>query len=223
MRPGSVSTFDSFIRTAASLEAVTVASAFGAAEPRAPRLLLMFGPPGTGKTHLLKAIVARARERHAAVAILLTNGKDLAQALIAAIRGSEDDSIWRRFGHAAVIAVDDLHVLADKPVMQRELGHHLGLAVERGARVACAAGCAASRIPALAAAVRASSAGRVIEMRRPRRDQMVQILTGMARAADLTLDAKRLGSMASRCRGDVRRGIGALARVRFVASGDERR
>ena len=200
-----------------------MANAFGAAGPRAPRLLLMLGPPGIGRTHLLEAIVARARDRHAAEAIVLTNGNDLVQALIAAIRGSEDDSIWRRFGQAAVIAVDDLHVLADKPVTQRETGHHLGLAVERGARVACAAGCGPSRIPVLADAVRAAPPGRVIEMRRPRRDQMMQILTGMARAADFTLDAQTLGSMAGRCHGDVRRGIGALARVRFVASGDERR
>jgi chromosomal replication initiation ATPase DnaA len=71
----------------------------------------------------------------------------------------------------------------------------------------------------LAAAFRASPLGRVIEIGRPRRDQMTQILTGMARAADLALDEKTLGSMASRCHGDVRRGMCALARVRFVASG----
>jgi chromosomal replication initiation ATPase DnaA len=223
MQPGSVSTFDSFIPTAASLEALTAAGAFGAAEPRAARLLLMLGPPGTGKTHLLKAIVARARERHAAEAILLTNGEDLVQALISAIRGSTRDTIWTRFSEAAVVAIDDLHVLAGKPVTQGELGHHLRRAVDRGAQVACAAGCAASRIPILAAAVRALPAARVIEMPRPRRDQMMQILTGMARAAELTLDAKTLGSIASRCRGDVRCGIGALARVRFVASAGDRR
>ena len=121
-------------------------------------------------------------------------------------------------GRAGLIVVDDLHVLANKPVTQHELGHHLRLAVERGARVACAAGCAASGIPILSAAVRAIPTARIIEMPRPRRDQMMQILTGMARAADLTLDAKTLGSMASRCRRDVRCGIGALARVRFLAS-----
>jgi len=75
----------------------------------------------------------------------------------------------------------------------------------------------------LAAAVRASSAGRITEMRRPRRHDMLEILAGMATAADLTLDAKTLGSIASRCHGDVRRGIGALAHVRFSSGLDRSR
>jgi hypothetical protein len=59
MQPGSISTFDSFIPTAASLE----------------------------------AIVARAGDRHAAEAIVFTNGNDLVQALIDAIR--DTTSGWR--------------------------------------------------------------------------------------------------------------------------------
>jgi chromosomal replication initiator protein len=213
--PGS--TFESFVPTPASLEARTLAGALATDPPGAIRLLMMLGPPGIGKTHLLESIVARAQTHWAAEAVVHLKGIEVVQALIACVGGGTEHASGQRLREAALLVLDDLHVLVDKPVMQRELIRLSKTAVNRGARVVGAAACHSSMISVLVAALRALPNSRVVEMTRPRPDEMRRILEAVAVDADLSIDTHTLAAMASGCQGDVRRGIGALARARFLS------
>jgi chromosomal replication initiator protein len=199
-------------------EALELATALVSRQPGAPRLLLLLGPPGVGKTHLLRSVVHHVRSRAPAASITQTDGSELLQELVAALRGGDPTALQRKYTQAELLAVDDLHVLAGKLVTQREVALLLKAAIDGGARVVCAAGCRPANVPVLAAALRELPVARVVEMRPPGQADMRRILSVMGRTAGLRLTRKTVSSLTRGCRGDVGRAIGALVRLGFQQS-----
>ena len=183
-------------------------------------LLLLHGPPGVGKTHLLKLILRLVRAWQGSAPIVHTSAAELVQELTAAIRREQPAAIRHKYAQAELVAVDDLHVLAGKPATQSEIAALLKAALDSGARLACTAGCPPAEIPELSAALRALPTARLVELRRPNDEEMRQILAAMAPAEGLKLSAKTIAAIAPRCGGDVRRAVGALAQFRFEQSRD---
>jgi chromosomal replication initiator protein len=175
---------------------------------------MLCGPPGIGKTHLLAAILDATRARFPSAVLVETSGAELVDRLLAALR----DRTGLPYSTADLLVVDDLHVLAGKPVTQTEVGRLLKATLERGVRVACATGGPANRIPALADLVRALPGGRLIEIHPPKRAVMRRILMRKAAAAGIRLTGADLSSVVDRSEGDVRRALGALNRHHFQNS-----
>ena len=211
----SALTFDRFIATAESAEALADATTFALEQPGAPHLLLLYGAPGVGKTHLLQSIVHSLGTRRGWASVVQTTGSELIQDLLDALRRDENVALRGQHTQAALIVVDDLHVLAGKPVTQAEIARLLKAVVERGARVACAAGCAPEDIPVFTETLLTLPGAKLAEIGRPGRDGMRRILAAIATAAGLTLSARTVVSIAEQCHGDVRCALGALARLRF--------
>jgi chromosomal replication initiator protein len=209
-------TFDDYVATRHSTRALQLATALALDRPEAPRLLMLFGPPGVGKTHLLRSITHLARARTSS--ILQTDGDRLVRDLVVAPSRDDPAGLLRKYADARLVAVDDLHVLAGKPVTQTEVARLLKKVVDGGARVVGAAGCRPGEIPAFAAGLERLRDIRLIEMGRPSSDDMRLILAALGRTAGLRLGQGVLSSVAGRCGGDVRRGIGALVRLRFDQS-----
>ena len=84
-------TFDRFTLTRGSREALELAKAMAAGSARAPRLLLLYGAPGVGKTHLLQAILHQARVRQPRGSFTHTNAAELVLELMSALRGDSLD------------------------------------------------------------------------------------------------------------------------------------
>ena len=181
----------------------------------APRLLLLCGPPGSGKTHLLRAIGHVVSHEQPSVAVVQTTADELLQQWIAAI--ARDEEHGRPWPRAALVTIDDLHTLSGRVLAQREFARQIAIASDRGIRFACTIG-RLSDAPALIKAVRRVPRSRVVRLRPPTRTVMSRILAELARGEAVALQASQLRSIAAGCRGDVRRACGAIARERFLAS-----
>lgn len=205
-------TFERFVPGAQSAEAFTAATAFARGQAGAPRFLLLCGPPGVGKTHLLRSISDFARRQQPSAAIVETSGLELIHKATAA---RDDDACSRQHSETDLIVADDLHVLAGKPVTQAEIVRLLMAVVDAGGHVACAIAGAPAHIPVLIDALRGRPSARVVEMRPQPPDEMRRILAMRAAADGLRLSARTLTALADQGRGDVRRGMGALTRLRF--------
>lgn len=210
-------TFDSFVATGNAFEALELSRALAYAKSAAPNLLLLHGPPGSGKTHLLHAVRDAARSRHPLLVVVRTNARDLVEEMIAAVWQEQPASSRPLWPPGALVTIDDLHTLSGKVVTQREVGRLLETALARGCRLVCAVG-GLSEIPVLAEAIRALPRARVVDLRRPNQVEVRQILGAVAKAQSLTLPAATLDSIAATSHGDFRSAAGALARERLRAS-----
>jgi chromosomal replication initiator protein len=206
--------FERFVVTRGAIEAVESCRSLASGHADAPRLLLLHGSSGSGKTHLLHSITSAIRDRDPSIPIVETSATDVVQEMTAALRRGKAADLEQLWPQGAVVTIDDLHVLTGQAMTQREVGRLFVAALERGSRLVCATG-GLAEIPAVITAVRAHSGVRFVALRRPSRADMRRILAGMARAEGLRLPAKALRSLAAGCRGDVRRAVSAITHQRF--------
>jgi chromosomal replication initiator protein len=215
-RPHAVHSFETFIATAAAVEALDLCRTFAGTGPDAPRLLVLHGPPGSGKTHLLQAILHAIHERDPSLAVLRTSSMECVHDLVAELRPA-DAHLPRLWPAGSVVTIDDLHVLSGKPATQTEIGRQIRSAIEGGSRLACSVG-RLDEVPQLMDTVRGFPSVRLAALARPGERDMAHILDVMARAEGWSLSPESLASMAAACQGDVRHAASAITRLRFEAS-----
>jgi chromosomal replication initiator protein len=209
--------FDCFVPDSASAAALAAALSLARRESHGPRLLMLSGPPGVGKTHLLAAILGFTRRQHPSVAAVATTGAELVADMVRAFRDGRAPSVGT-YADGDLLVADDLQVLAGKVVTQAEVGRLLKAVVARGGRVACGISGTLTQMPVLAGAGRALGSARLIEMGRPKRTALRRILAIRAAAAGMRISAATLTCLANLGRGDVRRALGALNRLQFENS-----
>jgi len=199
-----------FLTTRESTKAFVLARDFVENRPSAPRLLLLFGPPGCGKTHLLRSIVDVSARRNASTAYVPT--REFLDARLAAMNG---DSAQDRTVGADVLAIDDLQMLSDRPASQREIGEELRLRLRAGVRIACAAGCSLDQVAILADRIRRLPGHEIVELRRPGLRSMTRLVSKLATRDHPRLGSRAIQTIAAASEGDVGRALGALKRRRF--------
>jgi chromosomal replication initiation ATPase DnaA len=118
---------------------------------------------------------------------------------------------------AEVIALDDLHTLAGRPVTQREVARILRAAVAAGSRMLCAASDPVSPLEPLVEALRKAAAFALIAVTPPNDREVRRVLLERAPREAVQPTRRALATLAASAGGDVRRAIGALTRYRFQA------
>ncbi len=183
--------------------------------PRAPRVLLLYGRPAIGKTHLLKSTVRRYRARSPRAIVVQTTAAELVDELVRAIQLDPLGAASLPLTRAAMLVVDDLHVLHDKPLTQREVARLFRALVAHGGRVVCAVRSLAE-IPVQAAALRYQRGASLLRLPAPSSGSLRRILAARAPAGDARFTPSVLARVTRNARGDVGRAIGASARAQFV-------
>ncbi len=107
----------------------------------APNPLVIHGPVGTGKTHLLESLYAGLRAGRNGDKPLYVTAEEFTTRFVQASRFEKHESFRRQFRDAAALLLDDLHFLASKPGTQREFLHTLDALVADGRQVVVTMDC----------------------------------------------------------------------------------
>ena len=217
MLPAELS-FNRFTPTTGTRRALALVRAMAAKSAGAPRLLLLHGPPGVGKTHLLRAVLQEAQRKRPTASLIYATGAEVIDRLVAAFKkgGSATDTLaWKS---AEIIALDDLHGLAGLELMQREIARLLQNAAGAGSRVVCASGGSLGELMPLVARLRESPGFALTTLQPANEGDIRRILLRMVGPEGVRPRKRALMVMAESASGDVRRAVGALHRYGFARS-----
>jgi len=180
--------------------------------------LVIYGPVGTGKTHLLEGVYVGLRKAMPDIRPCFITAEEFTTRFVQASRYEKHAQFRRQFRECSALLIDDLHFLATKPGTQREFVQTLDALVSDGRQVVITTDChprlADDLMPEL---VDRLLAGAVWPLQPPDADTRLAILRKKASIYTPMIPDAALELIASNLRGNVRELEGAVHSVRHYA------
>ena len=103
--------------------------------------LVIYGPTGTGKTHLLEGIYLGLRKRHSDQKVVFIAAEDFMNRFLAAVHQNKQGSFRKQYRECFAFLIDDLSFLAGKKATQVEFLHTFDALLAEGAQVVITCDC----------------------------------------------------------------------------------
>ena len=116
-------TFEKFVVGSSNRFAHAAAMAVANMPAEAYNPLLIYGPSGLGKTHLLYAIADRLRRAHPDFKIVYIKGDQFTNELISAVQEGKNVAFRDKYRSADLFLMDDIQFIAGKASTQEEFFH----------------------------------------------------------------------------------------------------
>ena len=178
--------------------------------------LVLHGPVGTGKTHLLEGIYGSTRKLHPDWRVVYITSEDFTNRFVQAMRHDRIAGFRKQFREVDVLLVDDLHFLASKKATQEEFLHTFDALLADGRQMVLTCDChprlADDFSPELTDRL---LGGAVWSLTPPDGDTRLAILRSKAGAMEgVPIPDEVLKFLAGQLRGNVRELEGSLQSVR---------
>lgn len=182
-----------------------------------PSPLVLHGPVGSGKSHLLEGVYAGLRQTRADWRVVFVTAEEFTHRFVQAMRFGKLGSLRKQFRDADALLIDDVHFLAKKKATQEELLHTLD-ALERDGRpvVLTCDGHPRLADELMPEMIDRLMGGAVWPLTHPDAETRLAILRAKSLGAD-ALPEPVLQLLATELRGNVRELEGAIHGVRHLA------
>ena len=194
-----------------------------ARQPTPYNPLVLYGPTGTGKSHLARAVAAAWKDRFPTSRIISVTASDFARQWADALETQAVEDFRTRYRTTGLLVLEDLAELSGKAAAQTELTATLDALLADGGQVVVTASAAPGSLAHLSPALQGRlSAGLTIPLGPPGPDTRLAILRRWAelRGADLGDSILRL--LAEGLSGTVPELLGALVQLEMPAQLDGR-
>ncbi len=177
--------------------------------------LFIHGECGVGKTHLLQGVCRRFIERYGSSSrVRYVTGEQFTNEFIAALRTNSIDSFRSRVRRLALLAIDDVHFLANKIKTQSEFQCTLDAIDFGGARVVLASDNHPHHIRRFSQSlVSRFVSGMVVRVEKPDRELRTMLIRHVAQRRGLRLSHAAVDELASQGGASVRELEGAMTRL----------
>ena len=180
--------------------------------------LFIHGGVGLGKTHLLQGVCRKMLDDDPGAKVLYTTAEQFTNEFIAAVRTRKIDAFRAKMRRLDLLAVDDVHFIANKEKTQGEFLHCLDNIELQGARVAMASDSHPKLIEQFSEAlVSRCVRGMVVQIRPPDTETRIKIVRALAERRGISLMETVVAVLAQRCGGSVREIEGLLTRLHALA------
>ena len=180
--------------------------------------LVLHGPVGVGKTHLLEGVAAGLRRQHPDLRAARVTAEEFTTRFVQSARFNKSGQFRRQFRDCGALLLDDLHFLATKRLTQEEFLHTFDALVADGKQVVVTMDChprlAEELMPEL---VDRLLGGAVWGLQPPDEPTRLGILRSRAATASPVIPDEVLKYLAASLKGNVRELEGAINSVRHYA------
>jgi chromosomal replication initiator protein len=179
--------------------------------------LVFYGPAGTGKSHLARGLadVWKIDFRRSVLYVLAS---DFARELTDALETNALQEFRTRFRGPALLVVEDIHLLCDRPGAQQELLNTLDAQAEAGNRVIVTTNCAPALLPDFLPGLRSRlMAGLTVPLSPPQYATRVNVLRELAELRGIPLSDAVVEVLAKTMQATVPELFGALVQLEMAA------
>jgi chromosomal replication initiator protein len=211
--------FETFVIGSSNRFAHAAAVAVAEAPAKAYNPLFIYGESGLGKTHLLHAIGAYAKELYGNVRVRYVSSEEFTNDFINSIRDDKASAFQRRYRDLDILLVDDIQFLENKERTQEEFFHTFNTLYNANKQIVISSDRPPKQLTTLEDRLRSRFEwGLITDIQPPEIETRIAILRKKAAQDKLNAPDDVLEFIASKISTNIRELEGALIRVTAFAS-----